>query len=106
MVGPLWELVCEKLVHDYPHDFTRCIPEVSHLSSSDLEEAVKKNLVVDYRRRGSHYEATTVSQVKEICDKVKYCIVLRTSFLRESSLICHGGCHWLDAGLGKACVMI
>lgn len=69
MVGPLWELVCDKLVHDYPHNFTRCVPEVSRLSGVEMEEAVQKNLIVDYRRRGSHFEATTVSQVKEICDK-------------------------------------
>ncbi|XP_069186254.1 disks large homolog 5 isoform X4 [Procambarus clarkii] len=69
MVGPLWELVCDKLVHDYPHNFTRCVPEVSRLSSAEMEAAVQKNIIVDYRRRGSHFEATTVSQVKEICDK-------------------------------------
>ncbi|XP_042204892.1 disks large homolog 5-like isoform X3 [Homarus americanus] len=69
MVGPLWELACDKLVHDYPHNFTRCVPEVSRLSSAEMEAAVQKNLIVDYRRRGSHFEATTVSQVKEICDK-------------------------------------
>lgn len=72
MVGPLWELVCDKLVHDYPHNFTRCVPEVSRLSSAEMEAAVQKNIIVDYRRRGSHFEATTVSQVKEICDKVSY----------------------------------
>ncbi|ROT73195.1 Disks large-like protein 5 [Penaeus vannamei] len=69
MVGPLWEIVCDKLVHDYPHNFTRCVPEVSWLSCDEMETAVQKNLIVDYRRRGSHFEATTVSQVKEICDK-------------------------------------
>lgn len=71
IVGPLWELVCDKLCHDYPHSFTRCVPEVSRLSANELEEGVQKNLIVDYRRRGSHFEATTVSQVKEICDKVR-----------------------------------
>ncbi|CAL4070670.1 unnamed protein product, partial [Meganyctiphanes norvegica] len=69
LVGPLWELVCDKLVHDYPHKFRRCVPEVSRHSTQELEAAVGKNLVVDYRRRGSHFEATTVSQVKEICDE-------------------------------------
>ncbi|XP_063844799.1 disks large homolog 5-like isoform X5 [Scylla paramamosain] len=69
IVGPLWELVCDKLCHDFPHNFTRCVPEVSRLSANELEEGIQKNLIVDYRRRGSHFEATTVSQVKEICDK-------------------------------------
>ncbi|KAK7078591.1 Disks large 5, partial [Halocaridina rubra] len=69
MVGPLWELVCDKLVHDYSHKFIKCVPEVSRRSGEEMEEAVKNNTIVDYRRRGSHFEATTVSQVKEICDK-------------------------------------
>ncbi|KAK4296064.1 hypothetical protein Pmani_031414 [Petrolisthes manimaculis] len=69
LVGPLWELVSEKLVHDYPHNFTKCVPEVSRLSGPEIEDAVQKNLIVDYRRRGSHFEVTSVCQVKEICDK-------------------------------------
>ncbi|XP_068228466.1 disks large homolog 5 isoform X3 [Palaemon carinicauda] len=69
MVGPLWELVCDKLVHDYSHKFTKCVPEISRRSIEEMDEAVQNNIVVDYRRRGSHFEVTTVNQVKEICDK-------------------------------------
>ncbi|XP_066956131.1 disks large homolog 5 isoform X2 [Macrobrachium rosenbergii] len=69
MVGPLWELVCDKLVHDYSLKFTKCVPEISRCSIEEMEEAVQNNIVVDYRRRGSHFEVTTVNQVKEICDK-------------------------------------
>lgn len=94
LVGPLWELVSEKLVHDYPHNFTKCLPEVSRLSGPEIEDAVQKNLIVDYRRRGSHFEVTSVSQVKEICDKVSWwyftgyflliCTVIIQNWLEEN----------------------
>lgn len=85
VVGPLLEHVSEKLVHDFPHKFTRCIPEIRVCSQADLEAGVQSGDVVDYRRRGTHFEATLVSQVKEICDKV------RTSPRRDSSVCSRGG---------------
>lgn len=98
MVGPLWEIVCDKLVHDYPHNFTRCVPEVSWLSCDEMETAVQKNLIVDYRRRGSHFEATTVSQVKEICDKVNQCwgtCVLEWVSVYKSECVWERECVWV-----------
>ncbi len=28
------------------------------------------NVLIDFKRRGSHYECTTVSAIKEICERV------------------------------------
>ena len=35
-----------------------------------LEKGILDNVLIDFRRRGSHYECTTVSAIKEICERV------------------------------------
>ena len=63
-------MVVDKLVSDYPYKFVRCQPEYMDCDMSALEKGVLDNMFVDFRRRGSHYEVTTVSSVKDICDRV------------------------------------
>jgi hypothetical protein len=41
-----------------------------------LEKGVMDNIFVDFRRKGSHYECTTVSSIREISRQV-------TEFFRE-----------------------
>ena len=70
IVGPLADAVVDKLVSDYPHKYVRCQPEYMDSNMSSLEKGVLDNIFVDFRRRGSHYEVTTVSSIKDICDRV------------------------------------
>ena len=70
ILGPLADAVVDKLVSDYPYKFVRCQPEYMDCDMSSLEKGVLDNIFVDFRRRGSHYEVTTVSSVKDVCDRV------------------------------------
>jgi hypothetical protein len=70
VVGPLAECVAEKLIQDFPDKFTRCIPEVMHCPLNMMEKGMSENIFVDFRKKGSNFECTTVTAVKEICDKV------------------------------------
>ena len=70
IVGPLADAVVDKLVSDYPHKYVRCQPEYMDSDMTSLEKGVLNNIFVDFRRRGSHYEVTTVSSIKDICDRV------------------------------------
>ena len=72
IVGPLADAVVDKLVSDYPHKYVRCQPEYMDSDMTSLEKGVLNNIFVDFRRRGSHYEVTTVSSIKDICDRVNY----------------------------------
>lgn len=75
IVGPLADAVVDKLVSDYPHKFVRCQPEYMDINMTALEKGVMDNIFVDFRRRGSHYECTTVSSIREICDRNQHCIL-------------------------------
>lgn len=35
-----------------------------------MEKGISENIFVDFRKKGSNFECTTVTAVKEICDKV------------------------------------
>lgn len=70
ILGPLAEFVVDKLVQDFPDKFSRCMPELMYCSQAMLEKGIAENIFVDYRRKGSQFECTTVASVKEICDKV------------------------------------
>ena len=70
IVGPLWELVTDKLVNDFPNKFSRVIPEAKFYSQSEIENVLQNNDIVDVRRKLNYFEATTVDLVKEVCDKV------------------------------------
>ena len=94
IIGPLAEAVVDKLLSDYPHKFSRCKPtftpvghEVIALnitilaqlsdhenndSHQDLERGVLENSVIEFKRRGSNYECTTVESVRDICDRVSH----------------------------------
>ncbi|XP_068081799.1 disks large homolog 5 [Anabrus simplex] len=75
IMGPLADCVMEKLIQDFPDKFTRCIPEVMHCSQAMMEKGVTENIFVDYRKKGNYFECTTVTAVKEICDKNNHCIL-------------------------------
>ncbi|XP_046989879.1 disks large homolog 5 [Schistocerca americana] len=75
IMGPLADCVMEKLIQDFPDKFTRCIPEVMQCPQSVMEKGIAENLFVDYRKKGSYFECTSVNAVKEICDKNTHCIL-------------------------------
>ena len=71
IVGPLADTVVDKLVSEHPNGMVRCQPEYVDSDMKALEKGVMDNVFVDFKRRGSHYECTTVSSIREICDRVK-----------------------------------
>ncbi|XP_059475211.1 disks large homolog 5 [Neocloeon triangulifer] len=75
ILGPLAEFVVDKLVQDFPEKFIRCMPEIMYCSQAMLEKGIDESIFVDYRRKGSQFECTTVASVKEICDKNTHCIL-------------------------------
>ncbi|XP_016842617.1 disks large homolog 5 isoform X3 [Nasonia vitripennis] len=75
IIGPLNECVATKLLQEFPGQFTRCLPEAMHCSQATLEQGLRDSLYVDYRKKGSYFECTTVQAVKEICEKNSHCIL-------------------------------
>nr|XP_042896904.1 disks large homolog 5 isoform X2 [Parasteatoda tepidariorum] len=69
IVGPLMEAVVDQLEQDFPHVFQRCIPEKMKGSLSMMERGLQELKFVDFRRRGNHFECTTVAAIKQLCDK-------------------------------------
>lgn len=62
--------------------FTRCLPEVMHCSQATMEKGISDNVFVDYRKKGSFFECTSISAVKDIMsDKVSFEGLLKTKLL-------------------------
>lgn len=72
ILGPLIDIVLDKLVQDFPRMFVRCIPDVVGESVQEIENGLQDNKYIDYRRRGSHFECITLSNIKEVCDDVSF----------------------------------
>ncbi|KZC04634.1 Disks large like protein 5, partial [Dufourea novaeangliae] len=75
IIGPLSECVVTKLLQEFPGQYTRCLAEAMHCSQSTLEQGLRDALYVDYRKKGSYFECTTVQAVKDICEKNTHCIL-------------------------------
>ncbi|XP_017882710.1 disks large homolog 5-like isoform X3 [Ceratina calcarata] len=75
IIGPLSECVVTKLLQEFPGQFSRCLPEAMHCSQATLEQGLRDSLYVDYRKKGSYFECTTVQAVKDICEKNTHCIL-------------------------------
>ncbi|XP_043667524.1 disks large homolog 5-like isoform X6 [Vespula pensylvanica] len=75
IIGPLSECVVTKLLQEFPGQFTRCLAEAMHCSQATLEQGLRDSLYVDYRKKGSYFECTTVQAVKDICEKSTHCIL-------------------------------
>ncbi len=72
IIGPLSDVIIEKLILDYPHKFAKCEPESMSCNQEALEEGLLSNILIDFRRRGSKFECYTVSGIKDICDRVSF----------------------------------
>lgn len=64
IVGPLSDLVGDKLVLEFTRKFTKVLPECVPYSQSFLPN--EESDVVEYRRRGSHYECITVAAIQDV----------------------------------------
>lgn len=72
IIGPLSEFVVDKLNGDFPAEFERCKLLPMNCSEETLEMNLNNNIYVDYRRRGSIFECTTVHAIKEVKDKKRH----------------------------------
>ena len=75
IIGPLSDVVVEKLTSDYPHKFEKCEPEPMTCTQEALEKGIMSNILVDFRKRGNKFECYTVSAIKEICDRVSLILI-------------------------------
>lgn len=75
VLGPLAECVVDKLVTDFPDQFRRCTTETRHCPQAVVDQEMAENLIIDYKRKGSYFECTTVASIKAVCDKNLHCIV-------------------------------
>jgi discs large protein 5 len=65
VIGPLTELVVEKLVNDFPDQFHRCIINQMRCSKEEIEMRLNNNLIIEYRCRGSLYECVSLEAAKD-----------------------------------------
>lgn len=72
VIGPLSDFVVDKLNADFPSEFERCKLLPMNCSEETLEKNLNNNIYVDYRRRGSIFECTTVQAIKEVKDKKRH----------------------------------
>lgn len=71
MLGPLAEFVVDKLTSDYPDVFKRC--NINHMRNKEaLEQGLQSNAIVDYRRRGSVFECTTIQAIREAKVRLRF----------------------------------
>jgi len=75
IIGPLNDVVTDKLISDFPHKFSKCEPKLMNLTQEALEKGILNNVIVDFKRRGSQFECYTLAGIKEICERNQHCIV-------------------------------
>lgn len=72
VIGPLSDFVVDKLNADFPSEFERCKLLPMNCSEETLEKNLNNNIYVDYRRRGSIFECTTLQAIKEVKEKKRH----------------------------------
>lgn len=75
VLGPLADCVVDKLVSDFPDQFQRVSSETRRCSQALLDRELADGLLVDYKRRGSFFECTTVMGVKNVCASRRHCML-------------------------------
>lgn len=60
----------DKLVNDFPDKFQKVGHEARHCSQAALDQELDDNLIVDYRRKGTYFECTTVTAIRSVCTSV------------------------------------
>lgn len=64
-MGPLAECVMDKLTLDFPEQFKRCMINQVHSTKENMEQGLQNNAFIEYRKRGSIYECTTIQAIRE-----------------------------------------
>lgn len=75
VLGPLAECVVDKLVQDFPEKFQRANTETRRCPLALVERELAEGLVVEYRRRGSCFECTTVTAVRAVAQNGLHCML-------------------------------
>lgn len=70
IIGPLSECLMDRLKIDFPTLFRLCEVTTMDCSQEAMEEGLKENIFVDYRRRGNKFECTTVEAISNTCKTV------------------------------------
>lgn len=87
ILGPLSECVADKMIkNDFPQQFERCLMTRMNCSQDAMEKGLQNNIFIDYRKRDSIYECTTVQAIRDICDKVSACAFVSFTDFNESIL--------------------
>jgi len=66
IIGPFAEPIMDKLASDYPSKFVHCEPEYMNSDLRTVEKGVADNIFLDFKRRGTHFECTTLRSIQEI----------------------------------------
>ncbi|EDV98806.1 GH13520 [Drosophila grimshawi] len=67
IIGPLSECLIDRLKIDFSNLFKLCEVTAMDCSQDAMEEGLKENIFVDYRRRGNKFECTTVEAISNAC---------------------------------------
>lgn len=62
----------DKLNSDFPSEFERIKLVPMNCSEETLEKNLNSNVYVDYRRKGSIFECTTVQAIKDVKDRKRH----------------------------------
>ncbi|XP_050299121.1 disks large homolog 5 [Anthonomus grandis grandis] len=75
VLGPLAECVADKLVTDFPEKFQRAQTDTRRCNQAQLDRELEDGLIIEYRRRGSCYECTSVQAVKAVGGARLHCMM-------------------------------
>lgn len=76
----------DRLKIDFPTLFRLCEVTTMDCSQEAMEEGLKENIFVDYRRRGNKFECTTVEAISNTCKTVSTINILNKS--TNKSIFC------------------
>lgn len=71
ILGPLAELVVDKLVSDFPDKFQKVLPEPRRCTQAIVDQELHDGSIVDYKKKGSAFECTTVAAIRAVCTSVR-----------------------------------
>jgi C-terminal processing protease CtpA/Prc len=72
IVGPFSEAIGDKLATDYPATFGHCEPEYLNSDLATVEQGIADSVFLDFRRRGPHFECSTLRAVRELMGQGKH----------------------------------
>jgi len=67
----------DRLKMDFSNLFKLCEVTAMDCSQEAMEEGLKENIFVDYRRRGNKFECTTVEAISNACKNVSITVLIQ-----------------------------